>query len=262
MQLEHNIKQPTGDRKPTPVLLLHGAWHGAWAYDLWMDEFAARGYETHSMSLPGHGKSSQDRHINLYSMRDYVQALDTIVREISPTPFVVGHSMGGMVLQQYLKTHQLPGAVLLASIPVFGALPSLLRYIRHHPLRFLVGQLTLNLRYLVNTPELAGEIFLTEGATMTPEQLNARLEHESFRGAIEYIFLLRGDPRRVKTPLLVVAGDRDGLFPTSEEKRTAEAYGAEFLLVKDQGHNLMIERDYRQVAASICDWFDRIGSPR
>jgi pimeloyl-ACP methyl ester carboxylesterase len=152
--------------------------------------------------------------------------------------------------------------VLLASIPVFGALPSLLRYIRHHPLRFLVGQLTLNLRYLVNTPELAGEIFLTEGATMTPEQLNARLEHESFRGAIEYIFLLRGDPRRVKTPLLVVAGDRDGLFPTSEEKRTAEAYGAEFLLVKDQGHNLMIERDYRQVAASICDWFDRIGSPR
>jgi hypothetical protein len=36
-----------------------------------MDEFAARGYETHSMSLPAHGKSSQDRHINLYSMIDY-----------------------------------------------------------------------------------------------------------------------------------------------------------------------------------------------
>jgi pimeloyl-ACP methyl ester carboxylesterase len=166
--------------------------------------------------------------------------------------------MGGMVLQQYLTTQQLPGAVLLASIPIFGALPALLRYIRHHPLRFLVGQVTLNLRHLVNTPELTRDVFITDGAMMSPEQLSSRLEHESFRGAIEWIFLLRGNPRRVKTPLLVVAGERDGFFPVREEQHTAEAYGAEFLLVKDQGHNLMIERDYRQVAASICDWFDRI----
>src|SRR5437016_2970939 len=99
MQLEHNIKQPSGDRKPIPLVLLHGAWHGAWCYDLWADWFASQGYETHTFSLPAHGGSKTSRSINLYGLRDYVNALDQIVSAIMPTPYVVAHSLGGFVLQ-------------------------------------------------------------------------------------------------------------------------------------------------------------------
>src|SRR4051794_8679725 len=75
MSLEHIVRTPTGgERKPTPVLLLHGAWHGAWCYDLWLDDFAAHGYEAHAMSLPAHGKSSKDRPMPLYSLNAYVKA--------------------------------------------------------------------------------------------------------------------------------------------------------------------------------------------
>ncbi len=44
MNLEHIVRKPTGTARPTPVLFLHGAWHGAWCYDLWLDDFAAHGY--------------------------------------------------------------------------------------------------------------------------------------------------------------------------------------------------------------------------
>ena len=142
MQLEHLITAPTGNRKPTPVLLLHGAWHGAWCYDLWAADFAAHGYETHVMSLPGHGQSQRTKSLNRYSIQDYATALAEIVDQITPAPFVIGHSMGGLVLQQYLlwQTRKansarkpatvLPGAVLLATMPHNGIVPFELKLLR------------------------------------------------------------------------------------------------------------------------------------
>jgi pimeloyl-ACP methyl ester carboxylesterase len=46
------------------------------------------------------------------------------VAERLPTPpVVIGHSMGGFVVQKYLETHQAPAGVLLASIPPRGLGP-------------------------------------------------------------------------------------------------------------------------------------------
>src|SRR6185295_17162783 len=109
-------RAPLVDRKPVPVLLLHGAWHGAWCYDLWLEDFAAYGYEAHAMSLPAHGGSPAGRNINLYSTRDYVKALGSVIDAITPTPIVIAHSMGGAVLQHYLRDHSLPGVVMLTPI--------------------------------------------------------------------------------------------------------------------------------------------------
>jgi pimeloyl-ACP methyl ester carboxylesterase len=257
--IEHVVRMPTGgERKPTPVLLLHGAWHAAWAYDLWLNDFAAHGYETHAMSLPAHGKSSQDRPIALYRTADYVQALEQVVNEVKPTPYVIAHSMGGFVLQRYLKTHQLPGAVLVCSIPPFGALPFYLRYLVKHPLRYVVSIITARLDRMVKTPELAREYFLTEGAAITGVELSARLQNESLVVALEAGFLPLTSPRQVKTPLLVVAAGRDAIFPVSEERHTAKAYNAEFMLFEDQGHDLMIERRWQEVAGKIREWLERL----
>ena len=254
MQLEHNIQQPVGERKATPILFLHGAWHAAWCYDLWMNEFAAHGYEAHSFSLPAHGQSKSGRSVNLYGLRDYVDALTQIVDSIKPTPYLVAHSLGGYVLQEYLKTHDLPAAVLLCPLPYFGAVPFYLRYFRKHPVRYLVAIATLNLGRMVNTPELAREYFLTEGAEVTPEQLASRLQNESMRVALRCILPIFN--RQSKTPLLVMAAERDGIFPVSEEKRVAEKYHAELQVIPGQGHNLMVERDWQQVATRIRSWLE------
>jgi pimeloyl-ACP methyl ester carboxylesterase len=261
MNLEQNVKMPVSQRKPIPVLLLHGAWHAAWCYDLWLDDFAAHGYETHVMSLPAHGKSGKAKSINLYSMADYTEALSQIVEQIQPTPFVIAHSLGGFILQNYLKTHQLPGAVLLASVPVNGFLPFFLRYFLRHPLRFLQANLTMKLDLLVNTPQLVRKYLITDQAAFTPEQLAQMIQVESLRVGIEGCFVVRGNPKLVKTPMLVVSAEFDGIFTPKEQRYTAEAYHADFLQIDGQGHNLMIERDWQQTAAKIREWLDRRQTP-
>src|SRR6185369_11145667 len=154
------------------------------------------------------------------------------------------HSLGGYILQEYLKSHTLPAAVLLCPLPYFGALPFYLRYFRAHPLRYLTAIATLNLGVMVNTPALAREYFLTDGATCTPEQLASRLQNESMRMALRCILPIFNP--QSKTPLLVIAAERDAIFPVREEKQVAEKYHAEFQMIPDQGHNLMVERDWQQ----------------
>jgi pimeloyl-ACP methyl ester carboxylesterase len=259
MNLEHIVRKPTGPAKPTPVLFLHGAWHGAWCYELWLDDFAVHGYEAHAMSLPGHGKSPRTKPINLYGVDDYTRALEHIVDQIAPKPFVVAHSMGGAVLQELLKYRRdLPGAVLLASVPIFGALPFFLRYARSYPLTYAWAMMTLDFRRMLGTPELVERFLVSQDAAYTAEHLCAHLCKESLRIGLELALTWRGDPRRVHTPLLVVAAEKDAIFLIHEARQTADAYGAELLLIPDQGHNLMIERDWRHTAARLRAWIERI----
>jgi hypothetical protein len=48
------------------------------------------------------------------------------------------------------------------------------------------------------------------------------------------------------------------VFPLEEEQDTARAFGADFLVIEGQGHDLMLERDWQQVAAHIRNWFEAI----
>lgn len=41
----------------TPLLFIHGAWHGAWCWEKFLSYFAEHGYESHALSLRGHGNS-------------------------------------------------------------------------------------------------------------------------------------------------------------------------------------------------------------
>ncbi|HMB21540.1 MAG TPA: alpha/beta fold hydrolase, partial [Anaerolineales bacterium] len=159
--IEHNIQQPALRTHKTPLLFQHGAWHGAWCWQQWMDHFASLGYEVHAISLPAHGKSSASkRHINFYTFKDYVKTLASQIETISPRPVVIGHSLGGGMLQKYLENHQLPGAVLLSSLPSGGMFPMTIRLLRRHPIPTLKVLLKLNTYEWVRTPELVQDLFL------------------------------------------------------------------------------------------------------
>lgn len=258
--IEHIIKQPQKRAHETPLLFQHGAWHGAWCWDLWMDYFASLGYEVHAISLPGHGKSSMNKaHINFYTLKDYVDALAGEVEKISPKPVVIGHSMGGAILQRYLETHQLPGAVLLASLPSAGMSPMTLRNIRRHPLPSLKSIFTMNMYESVKTPELARELFLNPETEIDVAAFQKQLVGESF-GAQRLMFPFT-KVNAEKSPVLVIAAEKDAFFTLEEEKKTAEKYGAKFVIIKGQSHNLMMESAWKETADVVAGWLRELNLP-
>jgi alpha-beta hydrolase superfamily lysophospholipase len=66
-------------------------------------------------------------------------------------------------------------------------------------------------------------------------------------------------PKRVQTPMLVLAAANDRVFSVAEEQATARAYGTEAIVFPDMAHDMMLERGWPQVADCILDWLQERG---
>ena len=112
------------EQEQTPVLFLHGIFVGAWCWQHFLPDFAHHGWDAWALSFRGHGNSQAN---GWFGLNDFVSdaeiAVDYIYRQTGKMPIVIGHSMGGMVLQRLMVSRQLQAAVLLCSIPPQGLAP-------------------------------------------------------------------------------------------------------------------------------------------
>lgn len=241
------------------VLLVHGAWHGAWC---WNDGFAqrleGRGIPTTAIDLRGHGDRNDGRRLNRHRMRHYADDVVAALRSMDGPTVLVGHSMGGGVVQQVLARHDRPalaGAALLASMPPAGVWRITLKIARQHPLRFLGANATLDLGRLVGTPDRAREYFLSADAPDPLAESTARRVHsESFFAFLDMLVLDRPHPRPIDEPVLVVGAERDEIFTPQEVAATARAWGTEPVMVDGIAHDVMLDTGWERVADLLADW--------
>jgi pimeloyl-ACP methyl ester carboxylesterase len=74
---------------------------------------------------------------------------------------MVGHSIGGLVVQKYFERNDSPGAVLMASLPTRGTLALFGRIAVRHPLLLSKATFTLSLRPFITTPAQVREWFFS-----------------------------------------------------------------------------------------------------
>ncbi|MGB0973151.1 MAG: alpha/beta hydrolase [Mycobacterium sp.] len=253
--LEVIDKGAVSDSHPAPLLFVHGAWHAAWCWDEhFLDFFAGRGYRALAVSLRGHGGSPTEKKLRHLSYADFAEDITSTADALPTPPVVVGHSLGGALVQRYLESRTAPAGVLLASMPPQGNLRSGLRWIRRHPWHF--AKLTATGRSLpyVNTPELARERFFS---VHTPDSVvlryAARLQEESTRIGLDGLVKL-SRPARVKTQLLVLGAQDDGAVTQGEVRATARAYGTKAEFFPQMGHNMMLEPGWQTVAERLDTW--------
>jgi pimeloyl-ACP methyl ester carboxylesterase len=241
---------------PVPLLFVHGAWHGAWCWDEhFLGFFADRGYRALALSFRGHGNSGSDKPLRLCSVTDYVEDVTSVAESLPASPVIIGHSMGGLIVQKYLESHDAPAGVLMTSMPPQGNLGSALRWIRDHPTHFFRMAVTGKALPYISTPELARERFFC-AQTPKPYVLKyaARLQEESSRIGIDCLALKLPRPQRISTPLLVLGADQDGAHTRKEVLATARAYRTRAEFFPDMGHNMMLEPGWSAVAERIDNW--------
>lgn len=256
VMLEVIDKGCVSEAHPAPLLFVHGAWHAAWCWDEnFLGYFADLGYRAVAVSFRGHGGSAIDKPLRRCSVEDYVEDVRAVADSLPAEPVVIGHSMGGLIVQKYLEDRPAPAGVLMASIPPQGNYGSSLRWLRSHPWQAIKMAVTgKSLRY-INTPELAREKFFSDH---TPEdqvlECAARLQEDSARVSIDCLMLNLPRPARVTAPLLVLGAEQDGAHTRKEVQATARAYGTEAEFFPGMGHNMMLEPGWESVAERIHDW--------
>jgi pimeloyl-ACP methyl ester carboxylesterase len=261
MRLEVVSREPAGEARETPILCVHGMWHGAWCWDEnFLPYLAGQGYAAHALSVRGHCGSEGGERLRGFSLADYVSDLAQVAADLPRPPVLVGHSMGGMIVQKYLEQHAAPAAVLLASGPPQGLVPATLRFARRHPREFLKVLLTFRTYPVVCTPELAREGLFSPG--IPAERLvdrYARLQDESYRAYVDMMLLNLPHPRRVNTPMLVLGAGKDRMISRREVESTAEAYHTRAEFYEDMAHDMMLEEGWQAVADRIVAWLQELG---
>ncbi len=252
--LRRDPPEPTG--KP-PVLLVHGAWHGAWCWEpFFLDWFAARGHVTAAVDLTGHGaRGGNPRGATLGT---YVRDVAEAARTLGAPPVVVGHSMGGAVVQHYLEGFWAPAGVLVAASPTHGAWQAAARVARRAPAAFARVNLELRLGPIVEDRDVARWLFFRDDDDR-PE-VDGWLDRLGDESYLAFAGMLADLPRpgRVDVPLLVVAAEADRVFSLAEQAATAAAHRAEFVVVPGAAHDVMLDPGWEVAAEAIAEFVDRV----
>jgi pimeloyl-ACP methyl ester carboxylesterase len=229
------------------IVFVHGVCHGAWCWEeKFIPFFQNLGYECIALNLPGHETPGSTQRIS-YSLNDYVQALHQAVAKLDQPPIIVGHSMGGMILQRFLKTGTCKKAILLSAVPPSGALMASIRVIGNN-LGTLPYLFTRNLLGVFRKYPL-----LMFNKAKIAEKYASKMCAESF---LAFVTLVLPIFHKISTPLLVVGGSKDQLITVNEFAQTAKRYGAKLEIIEGGSHDLMLDDDYLQTTEAIKNWLE------
>ena len=247
-----------------PILFVHGAYTAAWCWqDHFLPFFAAAGFHCVAPSLSGHGGSRRRDRLDSYSIDDYVNDVAEAAASLPEPPVLIGHSMGGFVVQKYLERHAAPAAVLMCSVPPQGLAASAVSMFFGKP------GLLVDLNRLMNGGQVALDS-LRDALFAQPVGLDDltryyRLAQPESHRAIWDMMLFNlphtarvlANLRHGRDDLRVIGAEHDLIIAPSLVEMTARSYGVKATLHPGMGHGLMLEADWRSVARDIVDWLAR-----
>jgi pimeloyl-ACP methyl ester carboxylesterase len=249
-------KGTCSEAHPIPLLFVHGGWHGAWCWENFLDYFADAGYRAVALSLRGHGNSPTTKPLPKVSIADYLEDVGSVADELGGAPVLIGHSLGGFVIQRYLEDHRAPAAVLVGSVPPQGVLNLALRVWRRRPSMTMESWSDPTLLKFLATPALTREyLFCADTPEVIVESCMQRAGAESVRAAMTDPIVRRVRTRRVTTPILVLGAEHDGFVSVRNVRATARAYRTEPEFFP-MGHNMMLEPGWADVAGRIRGWLE------
>jgi pimeloyl-ACP methyl ester carboxylesterase len=237
----------------TPLLFVHGLFAGAWMFDRWSTYFAERGRAAYAVDLRGHGASARVAALGRVGLTDYVDDALQAARRLGHV-IVVGHSMGALVAQKMAEMGAVTGAVLVSPAPPRGipllSLALLIREARYLP-AMLQGR-EIRVRRADADAMILNRVPPNERAAIF-----ARLQPDSGRAGREIMLgAVAIDARKVRCPVLVVAGRDDRFVPYRVARRVAAKYDVPLRLLADCAHLVMQEPRWSEAAAEIERWLE------
>ncbi|TQS46060.1 alpha/beta hydrolase [Cryptosporangium phraense] len=255
----------------TPVIFIHGLWLHATSWAPWVELFRENGYDPIAPGWPGEPDTVAEANANPdavanHGIEDVANHYAAIAEALPVQPVLVGHSFGGLLVQNLLGRNLANAAVAIDAAPIKGVLNLPFSALR-------VASVALknpanNHRAVALTPE---EFHYGFGNAI-PEEESAELYKQwaipspgkpLFEAATANF--VPHSPAAVDTknedrgPLLLIAGGKDHTVPESVVKAEAKLYRksnavTDYIQFDDRGHSLTLDHGWRQVAESALAW--------
>ena len=242
-----------------PVIYLHGAFCGGWAFDAFRRRLADAGFEGLAPDLRGHEEGGVGPSVAGVSMNDYADDVVALARGLAAPPILVGHSLGGLVAQLAAQKTKVAALILLAPSAPWGVSGVSLEEAASAFGLYALGPFWA--QAIPPDRTLARLYSLDRMPPDTRDRALTRMTAESGRALFETLnwwldpfMTTRVDPNRIDAPVLVAAGGADIIHPASTVRQTAERLGGDFRIFPDMSHWLLGEAGWETVADACIDW--------
>ena len=259
-----------------PVVFVHGLWLHAESWNHWIKFFRENGYEAVAASWPGDADTTVATRRNGNAVAGYgvTEIADHIAKQLEALqqkPILIGHSFGGLLVQNLLGRDlgaaaiaidpapikgvpELPFSALKSSFPVLGNPLNLKRAVSLTEPQFRFGftnavseQEAKDLYAKYAMPAPGRPLFQAATATFNPNSATKVNLANARRG-----------------PLLLISGAEDNTVPPVLVRSTLKAYRnspavTEYKEFPGRGHSLTIDSGWWELAVYILDWLKAKG---
>src|SRR4030081_2603325 len=109
----------------TPIVFVHGLWIHAESWNKWVLFFRENGYEATAASWPGDSDSTEATRKNANAVAGYgvTEIADHIAKQLKAfdkKPILIGHSFGGLLVQNLLGRDLAAAAIAIDPAPPTG----------------------------------------------------------------------------------------------------------------------------------------------
>lgn len=247
-----------------PLILLHGAFCGAWCFDGFRKPFEEAGYVLNVPNLPGHAPGDPPSRVKNKGLADYARAVCEVIDAAPAPPVILGHSMGGLVAQLAAARRKVAGLILLAPSPAWGQPVTA-------PVELAAGMILPATRgaYWLETVE--PEWTTVRGYTLNhlseaeSRRLYGRMKPESGRALFEILSWWLDPtlgsfvaPIAMSQPSLVISGGHDQVHSTATVQVTAQRLAARLKVLPDLSHWMMDEPGSPALTDLCLEWLERL----
>ncbi len=249
----------------TPVVFVHGLWLLPSSWDRWRTVFEDAGYATVAPGWPDDPETvaEANAHPEVFakkSIKDVADHLDAVIRTLTLTPAIVGHSFGGLMTQILAGRGLSAASVAIDPAPFRGVLPLPISALRSaspvltNPLNY--GR-AVPLTYDQFRYAFANAVGEDEARTLYDTYAVPAPGEPLFQAAFANFNPWTEDKVDTKNPergpLLILDGELDHVVPWSianasynRQKRNEGV--TEIVKVAGRGHALTIDSGWREVA--------------
>jgi len=249
--LEHLTEM---NSKAPPLLFIHGAFHGAWCWkENFLPYFSSKGFHSYALSLRGHGESEGREEIHSFSLSDYMDDVLEVMQFLKNKPVLVGHSMGGAIVQKILHLHQdrIKAVVLIASVPPNGMMKDELRLTFASFIQRIQLSLFGRSNYQNNMTKL---FFSKELPVKKRNELIRFLQSESNKARKELIKQIVPKSIGTKVPMLILGSKKDYIFSEKTTIHIGENYKTKPVIFPNISHDMMLDPNWKTVAEEILSF--------
>jgi pimeloyl-ACP methyl ester carboxylesterase len=255
----------------TPIVFVHGLWLHAESWNKWMQFFRENGYEATAASWPGDSESTEATRKNAKAVAGYglTEIADHIAKQLKAfdkKPILIGHSFGGLLVQNLLGRDlaaaaiaidpappkgvpELPLSALKSALPVLGNPFNFKRAVSLTEHQFRFG-------FTNAVPEQEAKELYAKYAMPGPGRLLFQAATATFNPNSATKVNLTNASRG---PLLLVSGEKDHTVPPVMVKSNLKAYNkspaiTELKEFAGRGHSLTIDSGWRELAEYSLTW--------